>query len=288
MYRADGDRPRARRRRRRLCAAPGSPDPGPADRARPARLAELYRASRATLALAAAGSERGARRRHPVARSSPGSQPAPARDRDSVRVWPPGADELLWYTASMLALAMKDGHSRSRAQAAVAWAWTLVTVSAVEWHIAPATVKIGHQTASIGAESWSSKSIDLAGMRGECERTQVVLRDANTAYSDVQINFAVLHTHQGEALENDAAFGTENWNAKQQGYVRTSCPGGAASCQRGAGYIGPPGGLCLDGMAGETVPHNCTAGWKPDRECSTIFRIISQSLLHAHRVTCQA
>ena len=165
---------------------------------------------------------------------------------------------------------MADGHRSRQAQAVgvVAWAWTLLTVvSAVEWHVAPATVKIGHQAASVGDEPWSSSSIDLAGMRGECERTQLVLRDPKTTYNDVQIHFAVLRAHhQGEALENDEIFSTENWNAKQQGYVRTSCPGGAESCQRGAGYIGPPGGLCLDGMAGETVPHNCTAGWKPDRK----------------------
>ena len=167
---------------------------------------------------------------------------------------------------------MADGR-RSRPQAAgvLVWACTIVSaVSAVEWHVVPPTVKIGHQTASIGGETWSGTSVDLAGMRGECERTQLVLRDAKNTYEHVQVHFAALHLASASSANNDeVVFGAGNWQAKQQGYVRTTCPGGAESCQRGAGYIGPPGGLCLDGMAGETTlaqAHNCTAGWKPDRE----------------------
>ena len=127
--------------------------------------------------------------------------------------------------------------------------------SLLQWHVDPSTVKVPHdRTAPFDS---STGVIDLAGMRGECERAQLWMRDSTQSYRDVQLEPDVLHSAAA------GEFGSSNWRYWQQGYVHATCPGGASSCRRGISFHFD-GYQCMDEGAGERTPHNCTAGWKPD------------------------
>ena len=125
----------------------------------------------------------------------------------------------------------------------------------LQWHVDPSTVKIPHDRTT--PFDTSSKVIDLAGMRGECERAQLWITDSSESYRDVRLQTDMLHSTAAGGFE------AANWQYWQQGYVHVTCPGGSSSCRRG---VGPkfPGYECMDEAAGERTPHNCSAGWKPD------------------------
>ena len=85
-----------------------------------------------------------------------------------------------------------------------------------EWHVDPITVKIAHTRR--GAFPSSAKAVDLAGMRGECERAQLWGWDDDNDLSDVTVTFAALSGGSGASLPAEA------WSYKQQGYVNASTP----------------------------------------------------------------
>jgi hypothetical protein len=84
------------------------------------------------------------------------------------------------------------------------------------WNVDPITVKIAHtRRAPFGT---SSKTVDLAGMRGECERAQIWGWNDENDLSDVTVAFAALATADGASLP------ASQWSYKQQGYVNASTP----------------------------------------------------------------
>ena len=113
--------------------------------------------------------------------------------------------------------------------------------ASVVWHVDPITIKVPPDRREPFASS--QRRINLAGQRGECEKTQVWLSAADMAAELVDIRV----TFSGAPA---------NWTAMQQGYVRCSPPG--------AGGPGWQGYTCLDQEAGDNAPHSCKEGWYPD------------------------
>ncbi len=90
------------------------------------------------------------------------------------------------------------------------------------WWVDPITVKVMHDRRA--PFDSSARIIDVAGMRGECERRQLWgwnddsdLTDITVAFTDLQLTSA----SEG-ALTAAPVFPKEQWSYKQQGYVNTS------------------------------------------------------------------
>lgn len=94
--------------------------------------------------------------------------------------------------------------------------------AACSWFVDPITVKVMHDRRLPFASS--VKHIDVAGMRGECERVQIWgwsddgdLRDLTVAFADLTPTAAESAAHTPAGI-----FPKEQWSYKQQGYVNTS------------------------------------------------------------------
>ena len=84
------------------------------------------------------------------------------------------------------------------------------------WHVDPIMVKIPHNRRDLFPTS--SVSVDLAGMRGECERFQLWGWDELDELKNVTVKLTAAKSNSG------ASISPENWIYKQQGYVNTSTP----------------------------------------------------------------
>jgi L-ascorbate metabolism protein UlaG (beta-lactamase superfamily) len=84
------------------------------------------------------------------------------------------------------------------------------------WFVDPITVKIPHDRRQPFATS--TKAIDLAGMKGECERAQVWGWDDGEDLTDVTMSFTPLTSGGWKTWPG------LQWSYKQQGYVNTSTP----------------------------------------------------------------
>eukprot|EP01045_Picozoa_sp_COSAG04_P020318 COSAG04_NODE_2068_length_4871_cov_2.073973_1_plen_1105_part_00 len=115
-------------------------------------------------------------------------------------------------------------------------------LSSILWHVDPITIKVpSDQTEPFAS---SSDRVSLAGLRGECEKTQIWLRaaDKTAVLENISVAFS------------SSTMTALNWTALQQGYVRCSPPG--------AGGPGWQGYTCL--QAGATKSRPCKAGWYAD------------------------
>eukprot|EP00035_Acanthoeca_spectabilis_P017163 m.358835 g.358835 ORF g.358835 m.358835 type:complete len:670 (-) comp16619_c0_seq85:933-2942(-) len=83
------------------------------------------------------------------------------------------------------------------------------------WWVDPITVKIAHDRRT--PFDSTSDGIDLAGMRGECERGQIWGWDDTGDLRDLQLKFAPLSSASGGAV-----LPASQWTYKQQGYVNVS------------------------------------------------------------------
>ena len=94
--------------------------------------------------------------------------------------------------------------------------------SVTGWWVDPITVKVMHDR-RVPFKS-SAQTIDVAGMRGECERRQVWGWNDNSDLTDIKVAFADLElTSASEPARTMAlVFPKEQWSYKQQGYVNTS------------------------------------------------------------------
>ena len=101
------------------------------------------------------------------------------------------------------------------------------------WHVDRSTVRIRHDTAE--RQPWSTKSLDFAAQRGECERATLWFRHP-CQLGNVSIKFSVK--------------GPGAWSVLQVGFVQTTVENADV--------------LCWDLDLGAKLPHRCAAGWWPD------------------------
>eukprot|EP01046_Picozoa_sp_COSAG06_P005144 COSAG06_NODE_226_length_19747_cov_9.234121_13_plen_703_part_00 len=85
------------------------------------------------------------------------------------------------------------------------------------WWVDPITIKVTHDRRKPYPSS--TKRVDLAAQRGECERAQVWAWDTDSEHSDVQIQFSDLISAGGSTT-----ISKDLWSYKQQGFVRPAAP----------------------------------------------------------------
>ena len=129
--------------------------------------------------------------------------------------------------------------------------------AAVVWHVDPVTIKIApNRTAAFPS---SRAVVDIASMRGECERVQLWLytksssgtpssKSSNAAAGSVVGSQLVNVTLAFEDLTStgaSASLSNDTWSYKQQGYVWTVPPGpGGPSWQARRGHSASPANQC--------------------------------------------
>ena len=123
------------------------------------------------------------------------------------------------------------------------------------WFVDPITVKVTHDRRVPFASS--SKHIDVAGMRGECERVQIWGWNDDGDLSGVALAFADLeHTSSLDLKRTKhAVFSKRQWSYKQQGFVNASTPT-HYSCIEDV--------LIPGGNNHTETAHACLPGWYPD------------------------
>jgi|EP01043_Picozoa_sp_COSAG02_P069950 hypothetical protein len=94
--------------------------------------------------------------------------------------------------------------------------------SSQRWWVDPITVKVMHDRRT--PFDSSVQTIDVAGMRGECERRQVWTWNDDIDLTDIMVAFTDLeHLSSSERGRTTApVFPKEQWSYKQQGYVNAS------------------------------------------------------------------
>jgi hypothetical protein len=85
-----------------------------------------------------------------------------------------------------------------------------------DWFVDPITVKVMHDRQKPFPSS--TKAVDMAGQRGECERAQIWGWDDDADLTNVELQFGDL-TSAGEATLPKA-----QWSYKQQGFVNATSP----------------------------------------------------------------
>ena len=90
------------------------------------------------------------------------------------------------------------------------------------WWVDPITVKIAHDRQKPYPSS--TRVVDLAAQRGECERAQVWVRDDAVEITGLQVKFRDLSVHTPDELDVLSTLPQTHWSYKQQGYVNASTP----------------------------------------------------------------
>jgi hypothetical protein len=170
----------------------------------------------------------------------------------------------------------------------------LTTVATFDWWVDPITVKVFSSRQK--PYSSSSKTLDLAGQRGECERAQIWSFDTNLQRTNLKLTFSELSASGGGGATLPASV----FDYKQQGYVYANstthyfclhdivdpdhpphkcretpkgmCTTGCPADPHGecGGGFDPPGScnMCTCNVHNTTcnggVGHRCLPGWYPD------------------------
>eukprot|EP01043_Picozoa_sp_COSAG02_P024249 COSAG02_NODE_1320_length_13269_cov_11.420058_11_plen_182_part_00 len=123
-------------------------------------------------------------------------------------------------SAGLFLVRLSTAAALSAAQGAAAYHFESSEPSG--WWVDPITVKVMHDRRA--PFDSSARTIDVAGMRGECERRQLWGWNDDSDLTDITVAFNDLQYAPASegALTAAPVFPKEQWSYKQQGYVNTS------------------------------------------------------------------